>query len=98
RSTMFGLRQKLLFGFGGLLLIQLVVSGLGVAVMHQHRTAWEKFLDENWRSVEYGQKMLDALARLDDLAKPLAGQQTEPTRKVVLDAVAIAALKDGPLA
>ena len=66
---MFGLRQKLTFGFGGLLLILLGVSGLGIAVLKQHRNALDKFLYENWRSVEYGQHMVDALDRLDDAAK-----------------------------
>src|SRR5438445_9201646 len=68
-DTMFGLRQKLTFGFGGLLVILLGVSGLGIAVLKQHRNALDKFLYENWRSVEYGQHMVDALDRLDDAAK-----------------------------
>ncbi len=66
---MFGLRQKLAFGFGGLLLILLSVSGLGIGVLIQHRGELDKFLDENWRSVEYGQAMINALEGLDDLAK-----------------------------
>src|SRR5258706_1589954 len=69
---MFGLRQKLAFGFGGLLLILLVVSALGIAVLKQHRTALDKFLYENWRSVEYGQNMIDALERMNDAAKVAA--------------------------
>src|SRR5260221_5483819 len=69
---MFGLRQKLAFGFGGLLLILLVVSALGIAVLKQHRTALDKFLYENWRSVEYGQNMIDALERVTDAAKVAA--------------------------
>ncbi len=69
---MFGLRQKLTMSFGGLLLILLAVSGLGIAVLKQHRSALDKFLYENWRSVEYGQNMLDALQHLDDSAKIIA--------------------------
>jgi two-component system, NtrC family, sensor histidine kinase KinB len=65
---MFGLRQKLFFGLGGLLLILFLVSGLGVAVLHEHRSALDKFLDENWRSVQYGQAMVDDLEHLDDAA------------------------------
>ena len=57
---MFGLRQKLALGFGGLLLILLLVSALGIAVLRQHRAALDKFLYENWRSVEYSQNMIDA--------------------------------------
>ncbi len=75
---MFGLRQKLLMGFGGLLLILLLVGGLGVAVMRQHRNSLETFLYENWRSVQYGQRMLSALDRLDDLAKPLGTTGATP--------------------
>jgi two-component system, NtrC family, sensor histidine kinase KinB len=66
---MFGLKQKLILGFGGLLIILLLVSGLGIAVTRQHRAALDKFLAENWRSVEYGQNMTDALDRMNDRAK-----------------------------
>jgi signal transduction histidine kinase len=66
---MFGLRQKLLLGFGGLLTILLIVGGLGIAVSEQHRGQLDKFLAENWRSVDYGQKMIQAVDRLDDFAR-----------------------------
>ena len=75
---MFSLRHKLSVGFGGLLLILLVVSGLGIAVLRQHRTAMDKFLYENWRSVEYGQNMVDALDQLNDAAKVLAEANGPP--------------------
>ena len=65
---MFGLRQKLFFGLGGLLMILFLVSGLSVAVLHQYRSALDNFLDENWRSVRYGQAMVDDLEHLDDAA------------------------------
>jgi PAS domain S-box-containing protein len=65
---MFGLRQKLFFGLGGLLVILFLVSGLSVAVLHQHRSALDQFLGENWRSVQYGQAMVDDLEHLDDAA------------------------------
>jgi len=76
---MFGLRQKLLLGFGGLLVILLVVSGLGIAVLAQYRGALDKFFYENWRSVEYGQNMMDALGRLDEIARPISGAGGQPT-------------------
>src|ERR1700685_1399563 len=76
---MFGLRQKLLFGFGGLLAILLAVSGLGIAVLTQYRGALDKFYYENWRSVVYGQNMLDALEHLSEGATPLSGSAGEPT-------------------
>jgi signal transduction histidine kinase len=72
---MFGLKQKLAFGFGGLLAILLIVGGLGIAVLLQYRSALNTFFYENWRSVEYGQAMVDSLERLDDIARPISGQQ-----------------------
>ena len=83
---MFGLRQKLLMGFGGLLAILLIVSGMGIAVMHQHRTELDKFLSENWNSVQYGQSMLDAVQRLNDTAKPL--ENAAPTAAALAQAEA----------
>jgi two-component system, NtrC family, sensor histidine kinase KinB len=70
---MLGLRSKLSFGFGGLLIILLTVSGLGIGMLVQHRGELDKFLYENWRSVEYGQAMVNALERLDDAARQAAG-------------------------
>ena len=48
---MFGLRQKLTFGFGGMLAILLLVSGLGIAVTRQHRHTLDKFLFEKLGAV-----------------------------------------------
>jgi NtrC-family two-component system sensor histidine kinase KinB len=76
---MFGLRQKLLFGFGGLLAILLAVSGLGIAVLTQYRGALDKFYYENWRSVVYGQNMVDALDRLKDTVSPFSGTGGQPS-------------------
>ena len=75
---MFGLRQKLILGFGGLLIILLVVSALGVAVLTQYRSKLDQFYFENWRSVQYGQKMQDALLRLDDYSKNAASARFDP--------------------
>jgi signal transduction histidine kinase len=66
-EPMFGLRQKLLFGLGGLLAILLLESGLGIAVLRQHRTELDKFLTENWRSVQYGQNVIEDLEKLDSM-------------------------------
>jgi len=76
---MFGLRQKLMLGFGGLLAILFIVSGLGIAVLTQYRGALDKFFYENWRSVEYGQNMIDALERLNDAAAPAFSSSRPPT-------------------
>jgi two-component system, NtrC family, sensor histidine kinase KinB len=92
---MFGLRQKLFFGFGGLLAILLSVSILCVAVLQQHRSWLDQFLYENWRSVEYGQHMLDSVQPLNVIAQSISGQNGAPT-KSELAAATIAANK--PLA
>jgi signal transduction histidine kinase len=63
---MFGLRQKLLLGFGGLLVLLLMVDGLAIAVSLQHRGVMDQFLTENWRSVDYGQQMVESIDHLDD--------------------------------
>jgi len=89
---MFGLRQKLFFGFGGLLVILLTVSSLGVAVLHQHRTWLDSFLYENWRSVEYGQHTLDALQPLNSIALNISGERGQPS-SAELSAAAAAAQK-----
>jgi NtrC-family two-component system sensor histidine kinase KinB len=76
---MFGLRQKLSFGFGGLLAILLIVSALGIAVLTEYRVALDKFFLENWRSMEFGQNMVDSLENLNDIAKPISGADHQPT-------------------
>ena len=53
---MFGLRQKLMLGFGGLLAILLLVSALGVWVLSQYQGELDRFFKENVRSVEYGRR------------------------------------------
>ena len=68
---MFGLRQKLAFGFSGLLAMLLLVSGLSVGVVAQYRTALDRFFYENWRSVEFGQHVVDSLQKLDETARSL---------------------------
>ena len=77
---MFGLRQKLFVAFGGLLVIILAVSTLGIAVLRQHRTWLDTFLSENWRSVEYGQGMLGcSLQPLNAVAQSISGVTGQPT-------------------
>ncbi len=88
---MFGLRQKLAFGFGGLLATLLLVSALGIAVLAQYRSALDRFFYENWRSVEDGQHVIEAVSQLDDLARPLGDR---PAPAALAAAAASAA---GPL-
>ena len=59
------LRTKLWLGFGGLLILLMVVSGLSIGVINWYSQAIELWcFQENYRSVVYGEKMLDALDRL----------------------------------
>jgi NtrC-family two-component system sensor histidine kinase KinB len=95
---MFGLRQKLMLGFGGLLAILFVVSALGVAVLTQYRGALDKFFYENWRSVEYGQNMISTLDRLGDVTNILANSSDEGLRVARSDAAALVAEFDKNLA
>ena len=91
---MLGLRQKLVLGFGGLLTILLIVSALGIAVLSQYRNKLDTFYYENWRSVEYGQHMIDALERLNDSAKMLADRSAAPTEIAAASSRASASLDD----
>ena len=59
------LRAKLLFGFGGLMLLLVVVSALSIGVISWYSQAIDKVLHENYDSVVYGLKMLDAIEQLN---------------------------------
>ncbi|HVT89762.1 MAG TPA: ATP-binding protein [Tepidisphaeraceae bacterium] len=66
---MFGLRQKLSLGFGGLLAILLLVSALSLVVLNRYSSALQTFLYENYRSVDYGQQIKDSVDQLDAAAR-----------------------------
>ena len=70
----------------------LLVSGVGIVVLAQYRTALDRFFYENWRSVEDGQRVIEAVGRLDEIAATLAGTPSAATR------AAAAAAAAGPLA
>ena len=65
------LRAKLLLGFAGLMLLLVIVSGIGVVVINWYSQAIDKVLHDNYDSVIYGQKMLDATERLTATAQEL---------------------------
>jgi len=66
------LRAKLLLGFGGLMLLLVIVSALSIGVISWYSQAIDKVLHENYDSVVYGQKMLDALEQLTADAQAMA--------------------------
>jgi PAS domain S-box-containing protein len=81
-SSMFGLRQKLLLGFGGLLALLLLGGALGITYTIHHRGDLDKFLTENWRSVDYGRKMVDSLDQLDQQVRDGAVSEAN-SRKLI---------------
>jgi signal transduction histidine kinase len=68
---MISLRHKLYSGFGGLLLVMLVVSGLSVMVFTRFSHALEKVFRENYDSVVYCREMKERLDLLDARAQRL---------------------------
>ena len=68
---MISLRHKLLLGFGGLLLVLLVVSALSMVVFTRFSHAMESVFRENYDSVVYCQGMKKQLDLLDARAQRL---------------------------
>ena len=66
------LRAKLLLGFGGLMALLVIVSAMSIGVITWYSQAIERVLSENYRSVVYGQKMLEALEQLTADAQAVA--------------------------
>lgn len=79
---MISLRHKLYFGFGGLLLVLLVVSGLSVIVFTRFSHALEKVFRENYDSVVYCREMKERLDLLDARAQRLIW---EPAAKATIN-------------
>ncbi len=61
---MFGLRAKLVLGFGGLLALFLVSGAIGMGLLAHFSSTVERVFRENYDSVAYGQNMKDALDRI----------------------------------
>jgi len=66
---MFGIRQKLSLGFGGLLAILLVVGGLSIVLLNRYSGTLERVFRENYDSVVYAQSMREAVDGLDDIVQ-----------------------------
>jgi len=62
---MLGLRSKLMFGFGGLLLIVLIVSILAQTVMEHYSEAIRKSYREDYESVAVCQSMKESVEQID---------------------------------
>ena len=62
---MIGLRQKLSLGFGGLLLIILIIGGQSIVEFRDLGQSIDVILRENYRSVVACQEMKEALERMD---------------------------------
>src|SRR4030042_3187013 len=62
---LFGLRQKLSLGFGGLLLIILIIGVQSIIHLTQLGQSIDVILRENYRSVIACQEMKEALERMD---------------------------------
>lgn len=62
---MFGLRQKLLFSFGGLLIILFTISYQSMTLLAELSLSIDVILKENYRSVIAVQEMKESLERLD---------------------------------
>ncbi|MDO8933769.1 MAG: MCP four helix bundle domain-containing protein, partial [Rhodocyclaceae bacterium] len=80
---MFSIRQKLMLGFGGLLVI---VAGIGVMTILQIRQLGEAIdviLRENYRSVVACQEMKESLERVDSgIVSTFLGDDADGRRQV----------------
>jgi signal transduction histidine kinase len=78
---MIGLRSKLLFGFGGMLTIVIVVSVIAQTVMEHYSQAIQKSYREDYESVAACQAMKEAVERMDLAAQnTLWDRAAEPSR------------------
>jgi signal transduction histidine kinase len=60
------LRHKFLLGFGGLLVIIVLVTTTGSGVINAYSNALERILRENYNSVVYGEAMKSAVHTMED--------------------------------
>jgi two-component system, NtrC family, sensor histidine kinase KinB len=72
---MFGLREKLILGFGGLLGLILVTGAVGLYLLSHFSGTVDRVFRENFNSVAYGQNMKDAL---DHMAETVRGGRVTP--------------------
>src|ERR1700712_6121342 len=78
---MFGIRQKLIVGFGGLLAILLLVGFLSGESLRRYSGTLERIFRDNYDSVLYGQQMKEAVENIDDATQAsLHGILIAPSR------------------
>ena len=68
-SIKMNLKIKLTIAFGGLLVILLAVGMMSIRTVNESSTAIERIFRENYGSVAAGQKMKEAIGRLDRIAE-----------------------------
>ena len=73
---MIGLRHKLWLGFGGLLLVLVVVSILAVVVLTRYSQTLERLFRENFNSAVYCDAMKASLDEVNDRAQQLIWQES----------------------
>src|SRR4051794_34528006 len=73
-----GLRAKLWAGFGGLFAMLLAASGMGVVVLTHYSSAYDRIFKENYDSVTYCERMMEALDGLDYEARRAAAGGAPP--------------------
>src|SRR2546428_1436664 len=78
-----GVRQKLLFAFGGLLAILLLVGALSLVLLTRYSGTIERIFRENYDSVVYGQNMKEAIEEMNDLAQFALWQDLGATSKTI---------------
>ena len=78
RRGRLGLRAKLWVGFGGLFAMVLAASGMGVVVLTHYSSAYDRIFKENYDSVTYCERMMEALDGLDYEARRAAADGTPP--------------------
>src|SRR3954469_16132561 len=79
KLSMISLRHKLWLGFGGLLVILIIVTALTVTVLTHYSRALERVFRENYDSTVYCNSMEDALDQLDVRAQHVVWQDSAAT-------------------
>src|SRR5258706_11796410 len=80
---MFGLRQKLLLGFGGLLLILSAIGVQSIAQLTAQRPLIDVILNEDYQSVLACQKMKESLQQIDSGIESLLLGRGDDMRRAV---------------